>query len=60
MTDHGTLFVGFSCEQYRLSEMLRRMAGVDGMRDALTRYATPLTGAYYVVPAVEALRRLLG
>ena len=24
--------------------------------DALTRYATPLTGAYYVVPASEALR----
>jgi len=28
----------------------------DGIRDALTRYATPLTGADYVVPATEAMR----
>ena len=32
-------------------------AGVeDGVRDALTRYTTPLTGAYYVIPPVNALR----
>jgi putative iron-dependent peroxidase len=54
---HGTMFVGFSAEQERLARMLRRMAGAeDGVRDALTRYATALTGAYYVVPPVEALR----
>ena len=54
--DHGTVFVGFSLEQWRLAEMLRRMAGVgDGVRCALTRYLTPLTGAYYVVPSVTAL-----
>jgi porphyrinogen peroxidase len=56
--DHGTVFVGFSADQWRLAEMLRRMAGVgDGVRDALTRYLTPLTGAYYTVPAVEALAK---
>lgn len=56
IADHGTVFVGFSHEQWRLSEMLRRMAGVsDGIRCALTRYLTPFTGAYYVVPSVEAL-----
>jgi porphyrinogen peroxidase len=56
ITDHGTVFVGFSHDQWRLAEMLRRMAGVtDGVRDALTRYVTALTGAYYVVPSVEAL-----
>ena len=39
--------------------MLRRMAGVgDGIRCALTRYVTPVSGAYYVVPAVEALARI--
>ena len=27
----------------------------DGVRDALTRYTTPLSGAYYVIPPVEAL-----
>src|SRR5205807_8747479 len=39
---HGTMFVGFSSEQSRLSEMLRSMAGlVDGVRDSLTRYTRP-------------------
>jgi putative iron-dependent peroxidase len=56
IADHGTVFVGFSHDQRRLTEMLRRMAGLgDGVRCALTRYLTPFTGAYYVVPSVEAL-----
>ena len=56
-TTHGTMFVGFSAEQRRLARMLSRMAGAeDGIRDALTRYATAMTGAYYVVPPVEELR----
>lgn len=55
---HGTHFVGFSADQRRLSRMLSRMAGAeDGIRDALTRYATATTGAYYIVPPVEALRQ---
>lgn len=54
--DHGTIFVGFSCEQSRLQRMLERMAGAEGgIRDALTRYTTALTGAYYVVPSIAAL-----
>lgn len=53
--DHGTLFVGFSKDQYRQFEMLRRMAGVDGVRDALTRFTTPLSGSVYVVPSATAL-----
>jgi putative iron-dependent peroxidase len=57
--DHGTVFVGFSAEQKRLSRMLDSMAGlVTGTRDALTRYTQPLTGSYYFVPSVEGLRRL--
>ncbi len=32
------------------------MAGIDGPRDALTLYTKPLTGAYYFVPSVPALR----
>jgi putative iron-dependent peroxidase len=56
VSDHGTMFVGFSRDQARLHRMLQRMAGAeDGIRDALTRYTTPLTGAYYIVPSVEAL-----
>jgi putative iron-dependent peroxidase len=56
--DHGTMFVGFSSDQRRLTAMLESMAGVrDGVRDAITRFARPLTGAYYVVPSTESLRR---
>jgi len=59
--DHGTVFVGFSADQKRLSKMLDSMAGlVTGTRDALTRYSQPLTGSYYFVPSVESLRRLRG
>jgi porphyrinogen peroxidase len=37
--------------------MLESMAGVhDGIRDALTNFTTPLTGAYYFVPSLAALR----
>ena len=59
--DHGTVFVGFSAEQKRLSAMLDSMAGlVAGARDALTRFTQPLTGSYYFVPSVESLRHLRG
>jgi putative iron-dependent peroxidase len=58
-TDHGTVFVGFSAEQQRLSSMLESMAGLtDGIRDTLTTFARPLTGAYYFVPSSQGLRRL--
>jgi len=57
-TEHGTMFIGFSCDQRRLARMLDRMAGKeDGIRDALTRYTTAVSGAYYFVPSVESLRR---
>jgi putative iron-dependent peroxidase len=56
-TNHGTMFVGFSAEQRRLRQMLESMVGLtDGVRDALTRYTQPVTGAYYVVPSTESLR----
>ncbi len=58
VTDHGTMFVGFSGEQERLTTMLESMAGLtDGVRDALTRYTQPVTGAYYFVPSTQSLRR---
>jgi porphyrinogen peroxidase len=57
VTDHGTMFVGFCARQRPLAAMLESMAGLDGgVRDALTRYTRPLTGAYYFVPSVEAIR----
>jgi putative iron-dependent peroxidase len=58
VTNHGTMFVGFSAEQQRLQKMLESMAGLKtGRRDALTRYTRPLTGAYYFVPSTELLRQ---
>lgn len=57
-TTHGTMFIGFSSDQQRLIRMLARMAGAeDGIRDALTRYTSAVSGAYYFVPSVEALRQ---
>jgi putative iron-dependent peroxidase len=53
--DHGTTFVGFSARRQFLSAMLDSMAGVDGERDALTRFSRPLTGAYYFVPSLDDL-----
>ena len=57
--DHGTMFVGFSADQQVLKAMLESMAGVrGGVRDALTIYTRPLTGAYYFIPSTDGLRRL--
>ena len=61
VSDHGTMFVGFSAAQRPLAAMLESMAGLaGGTRDALTRYTRPLTGAYYFVPSVEGLRQASG
>jgi porphyrinogen peroxidase len=57
VTEHGTMFVGFSAEQRRLAAMLESMSGLaDGPRDALTRFTRPVTGAYYFIPSLERLR----
>jgi porphyrinogen peroxidase len=59
VTDHGTMFVGFCAEQRPLRSMLESMAGLTtGTRDALTRFTTPQTGAYYFIPSADALRDL--
>jgi putative iron-dependent peroxidase len=59
VTDHGTMFVGFSRSQEPLAAMLESMSGATtGTRDALTRFARPLTGAYYFVPSFAALLRV--
>jgi porphyrinogen peroxidase len=58
VTDHGTMFVGFSSTQGPLSMMLESMAGLaGGARDALTYYTRPVTGAYYFVPSTGSMPR---
>jgi putative iron-dependent peroxidase len=60
VTEHGTMFVGFSADQSRLVRMLESMAGItSGTRDALTRYTRPISGAYYFVPSTEGLKRAM-
>ena len=61
VTSHGTMFAGFSAEQRRLVVMLESMAGRhEGVRDALTLYTRPVSGAYYFIPSTESLRRRFG
>ena len=57
VTDHGTMFVGFSAKQQPLAEMLESMAGLtDGARRTDPLHAAAEWGLFFV-PAIEALRR---
>lgn len=59
LTNHGTIFVGFSADQRILDAMLRSMVGTaDQPPDALTTVTRALTGAYYVIPSADALGAL--
>lgn len=62
VAEHGLYFVAFSAEASRFEKMLRRMFGQsgDGVRDRLTEFTRPVTGALYFVPALEALGDALG
>jgi putative iron-dependent peroxidase len=61
VSDHGTMFVGFSATQRPLAAMLESMAGLaGGSRDALTRFTHPVSGAYYFVPSIASLHRASG
>ncbi len=61
VSNHGTMFVGFSADQRHLARMLDSMAGLaNGVRDALTRYTRPLSGAYYFIPSAESLATMGG
>jgi putative iron-dependent peroxidase len=56
VTDHGTVFVGFSQSQTILARMLDSMIGrPSGPMDGLTRFTRAITGAYYAIPATEHL-----
>ena len=62
VTEHGLHFVAFSADPHRFTAMLQRMFGAaeDGLRDRLTDFSTPVTGAYWFVPSVQALGDALG
>jgi putative iron-dependent peroxidase len=60
--EHGLYFVAFSAERSRYDRMLARMFGSDsdGVRDRLTDFSRPVTGAYYFAPSLNALNELAG
>ncbi len=60
VSEHGLQFVAFSADPHRFTAMLERMFGAaDGLRDRLTDFSTPLTGAYWFVPGLEDLATVL-
>lgn len=60
-TEHGLHFVAFCNVTSTITLMLQRMYGVtDGVRDRLTEFSRPVTGAYWWVPSVDQLVRLFG
>lgn len=60
--EHGLYFVAFSADPSRFDRMLARMFGTsgDGVRDRLTDFSHPVSGAYYFAPSLNALNELAG
>jgi putative iron-dependent peroxidase len=60
--EHGLYFVAFSADPSRFDRMLARMFGTagDGVRDRLTDFSRPVSGAYYFAPSLNALNELAG
>jgi putative iron-dependent peroxidase len=54
----GLYFVAFSADPTRFDRMLGRMFGTDGPRDRLLDFSTPVSGAHYFVPSLDALERV--
>lgn len=57
----GLYFLAFSADPSRFTKMLRRMFGVsgDGLHDHLTDFTTPVSGAHYFAPSLDALDGIL-
>lgn len=60
VAEHGLYFLAFSRDATRFEYLLRRMFGAagDGVRDRLTGFSTPVTGALWFAPSLEELDRL--
>ena len=60
--EHGLYFVAFSADPSRFDRMLAHMFGTagDGVRDRLTDFSRPASGAYYFAPSLNALNELAG
>src|SRR5262249_21296646 len=62
VAEHGLYFVAFSADRTRFDRMLTRMfgGGPDGVRDRLTDFSRPESGAFYFAPSLTTLRGLAG
>ncbi len=60
VAEHGLYFVAFSADRSRFDTMLGRMFGTgdDGLRDRLTDFSRPVSGAYYYAPPLSVLSDL--
>ena len=57
----GLYFLAFSGDPSRFTKMLHRMFGLsgDGLHDHLTDFTTPVSGAHYFAPSLDALDGIL-
>ena len=60
--EQGLYFVAFSAQRSRYDRMLARMFGTagDAVRDRLTDFSRPVSGAYYFAPSLDVLNELAG
>ena len=59
--EYGLYFLAFSAERARYDLLLSRMFGAGGgVRDRLTDFSHPVTGAYYFAPSQNDLNDLVG
>jgi porphyrinogen peroxidase len=60
IAEHGLYFVAFSADRSRFDTILGRMFGTgdDGLRDRLTDFSRPVSGAYYYAPPLNLLADL--
>lgn len=60
VSEHGLYFVAFSSDRTRFDRMLARVFGTaeDGVRDHLTDFSRPVSGAFYFAPSLTTLREL--
>jgi putative iron-dependent peroxidase len=60
VAEHGLYFVAFAADRSRFETMLGRMFGLgdDGLRDRLTDFSRPVSGAYYYAPPLNLLADL--
>ncbi len=60
VAEHGLYFAAFSADRTRFDRMLARVFGTaeDGVRDHLTDFSRPVSGAFYFAPSLTTLREI--